>query len=168
MEIRKMRRSDREMDKNGAIDVVDKCAYAVMAVTLPESGPYCVPLSIARKNEYVYFHCTKEGAKIDALKADPRVCITCVGAVEPRKNEFSTVFESAMIFGKAESVENDDEKLMALRIISEKYCPENMHVFEEYAAKSFARTAVWRIKIEHITGKQKKYGPDGRELKKKA
>ena len=40
-----------------------------------------------------------------------------------------------------------------------------MENFEDAIAKSLDRTAVWKIRIENITGKRKKYDKSGEEMK---
>ena len=88
---------------------------ALSAHILTQYGyPYCVPLSIARMENFLYFHCAKSGKKIDCLKFNPNVCISCVGDTQRLDDEFSTLYESAIIFGEAEEVTNDDEKICAL------------------------------------------------------
>ena len=50
-----MRRKDREMPKEFALQVVDKCQYATLSM-ISDGKPYCVPLSIVRIDDFVYFH----------------------------------------------------------------------------------------------------------------
>lgn len=160
-----MRRKDREMSREFALDVVDKCEYAVISMIEPEGLPYCLPITIARDGEYVYFHCGPEGLKVDCLKANPEVCMTCVGDTQRATDKFTTEFESAVLRGKAEEVLEDDEKVHALRIICERHTPANMAEFDKAIEKSLFRTAVWRIRIREITGKRKKYDKNGEEMK---
>lgn len=160
-----MRRKDREMPKEFAEQVADTCDYAVLATVNADGTPYCIPISIARDNDVVYFHCAKEGQKIDNLKRQPEVCISCAGNVTFMKTAFSLEFESAVIKGRAEEVLQDEEKIHALRLISQRYCPEFMHEFEHEIAKSLNYTAIWKVGIKEITGKRKKHDKDGIELK---
>lgn len=151
-----MRRKDREMDGNFALNVADNCAYAVMSVIKPDGSPYCVPLSIAREGGNIYFHCAKEGLKLECLKRDNRVCVCCVGNVKPVPGKFTTEYESAVIDGHANEVDDDEEKISALRAICLKYTPDNMEKFDAAIAKSLERTGIWKIHIESITGKCKR------------
>lgn len=151
-----MRRKDREMDTEFALAVADKCEYAVISMTDGAGMPYCVPVTIARDGQSLYFHCAKEGEKINILRKHPRVCVACVGDTCRAKDKFTTAYESAIIKGTACEVENDEEKIRALRLICERHTPANMGNFDEAVKKSLARTGVWRIEIQTITGKQKK------------
>lgn len=160
-----MRRSDREMPAEFALGVADKCEYAVMSMVDPKGEPYCVPLSIARSGDKIYFHSAKDGFKLDCLRKNPSVCIACVGDTKRAADKFTTEFESAIIRGVCTEVTRDAEKTEALRLICEKHTPSNMADFDNAIARSLARTAVFAVTIESITGKRKKFGPDGKELK---
>lgn len=160
-----MRRKDREMNAEFALAIADKCEWAIMGMVDVNGMPYCIPLSIARFNNAIYFHSAKEGLKIECLKHDSNVCITCVGDTYRMPNEFTTEYESAIITGNAYEITNVDEKIFALKLICERHTPLNMYNFKNAINQSLHRTAVWKIEIGNITGKRKKYGKDGKELK---
>ena len=160
-----MRRHDREMPREFAIEVVDKCEYAVLAMLDPDGAPYCVPLSIVRMGERIYFHSARDGFKLDCLKASPRVCISCVGDTCRAKDKFTTEFESAIVRGTAEVVTDDAERIAALRALCERHTPSNMAQFDAAIERSLARTLVVSVSIESITAKRKKYDKNGEEMK---
>lgn len=160
-----MRRKDREMSKDFALEVADKCEYAVLSMTDVHNAPYCVPISIVRVRQTVYFHCAKEGEKIDCLRANPQVCLACVGDTHRMPNIFTTEFESAILRGTASEVTDAQEKIAALKYLCERHTPTNMANFDSEVASSLDRTAVWKIEIESITGKRKKYDENGKEMK---
>ena len=148
-----MRRKDRETSSEAAFEVVDKCQFAVFSMIDANGMPYCVPLSIARDGDVIYFHCAKDGKKKDCLAANPNVCISCVGNLEALTDKFSVKYESATIFGKAREIEETTEKIHALRILSERHCAEMMPAFDKEAGAAMSRTGVWRVDIEEISGK---------------
>lgn len=150
-----MRRKERETDKAAALEVVDKCAYAVLCMSA-DNRPYAVPVSIARDGGSIYVHCAPEGTKTDVLRANPAVEIVCVGDVRPIEYDFSTEYESAIVFGRATEITEDGEKIRALRLICDRYAPSNPD-FDDAVAKSLKRTAIWKFSIDEITGKHKKY-----------
>lgn len=151
-----MRRKDREMDKDFALSVADKCEYAVLSLITPEGKPYAIPLSVVRYGENMYFHCAMEGEKIDCMRANPNGCMVCVGDTEVQENKFTTKFESAIIKGRLSEVTEESEKIYALRILCEKFTPTNMHDFDNAIKQSLSRTAIWKMSIDEITGKCKK------------
>ena len=160
-----MRRKDRELPRDLALSIADTCAYSVMATVNTDGSPYCVPLSLAREGEWLYFHSAKEGQKIDNLKYRNLVCISCVGNVKAVPGDFSIEFESAIIYGTAHEVTDRDEKINALRLISIRYTPNNMPAFDEAVKQNFDITGIWKVHIDEISGKQKKLDNDGREIK---
>ena len=153
--MRNMRRKDREMSKEFALALADKCAYAVMATVSPDGSPYCVPLSFAREGEWLYFHCAKEGHKIDNLKHRNKVCVSCVGDMNILSEEYSVIYESAVIFGTAHEVTDRDEMVRALATICQRYVSENMKEFDDKVKSDIGRTGVWKIHIDEISGKER-------------
>ena len=160
-----MRRKDREMDENFAMGVVDRCEYAVLSMIDEEGQPYCVPVSIVREDRTVFFHCAKAGKKTDAMLRNPEVCIACVGDTCRALHEFTTEYESAVIRGRAEEVMEEEEKIHALRLLCERHVPTNMENFDREMRRSLAVTAVWKVSMDSITGKRKKYDKNGEEMK---
>jgi hypothetical protein len=153
------------MDRNFALMVADKCEYAVLSTVDAEGAPYCMPLSIARAGEDIYFHSAVQGEKTDCLRREPRVCISCVGETKLVPAEYSTEYESAIIRGLAEEVTDEQEKIHALRLISERYAASNLQAFDKVVAENLRRTAIWRVHITSATGKRIKYDSDGNEMK---
>lgn len=156
-----MRRSDRAQSREFALELMDRCTYGVVSISTGENTPYCLPLSLVRVDNRLYFHCAKAGRKLDLLRRNPRVCVTFVGASEPayvaEKNMYTDYFQSAMVTGTAVEVLEEDEKLDALRALCTKMTPEGMtgDNFERAMAGSLAATGVWRIDMEEITAKAK-------------
>ena len=150
-----MRRKDRERDGDFALSIADKCEWAVVTVVTPEGEPYGVPVSVVRDGDNLYFHTAKEGKKIDALQADPRVWVVCVGDVERAVYSFTTGYESAMFGGECREVTDENEKVRALRLLCEKYTPQNMNNFDSAVEASLPRTGVYRIKLLSSSGKAK-------------
>jgi nitroimidazol reductase NimA-like FMN-containing flavoprotein (pyridoxamine 5'-phosphate oxidase superfamily) len=150
-----MRRKDREMPRDFAEAVIDKCRFAVIATVNPGGTPYCIPLSIVREGEWLYFHCAREGHKIDNLGRQNRVCVSCVGDISLPPDHFTVAYESAIVFGTAEEVTEREERIRALRLICERYTPANMAAFDEEIRKALDATAVWKIHIDEVSGKQR-------------
>lgn len=156
-----MRRSDRAQSLEFAQALIDRCTYGVVAISTGEDTPYCLPLSLVRVDNRLYFHCAKQGRKLDLLRRNPKVCVTFVGTSEPAyvesNNTFTDYFQSAMVTGTASEVLDDDEKIEALRALCTKVTPEGMSGdnFERAVSGSLAVTGVWRIEMEEITAKAK-------------
>ncbi|NLV51892.1 MAG: pyridoxamine 5'-phosphate oxidase family protein [Bacteroidales bacterium] len=166
-----MRKASREMDADFALEVLDKAPYVTVSFTRPDGTPYGVPLSLARTDEKTfYFHCALEGEKLDCIKENPEVCLSavsrCTPTVGPKDGSFTLQYRSAIAVGKAEVVNNDEEKIEGLRAICLRFLPHHMDAFDASIERSLSRTAVVRITLaEPPTGKRKQYDKNGDEMK---
>ena len=160
-----MRRRDREMPVDFALMVTDKCEYAVLSMIDPNGNPYCVPITIVRIDNHIYFHSAHSRFKIDCLRNNNHVCISCVGDTKRSHDKFTTEYESTIIRGNAFEVTNNDEKITALRALCLRHTPTNMDEFDNAINTSLFRTAVWKVAMKDVTGKRKKYDSKGIEMK---
>ena len=166
-----MRKSSREMNSDWALEIMRKAPYITVSFTRADGMAYGVPLSLASVNESTwYFHCAPEGEKLDAIAAYPEVCLSavtkCTPTVGPKEGSFTLQYRSAIAFGKAELVTDTDEKILALRAISERFLPKHMDAFDDAINRSLHRTAVVRITLTSPpTGKRKQYDKNGEEMK---
>ena len=166
-----MRKTSREMDSQWALEVMRKAPYITVSFTRVDGTAYGVPLSLASKDDNVwYFHCAPEGDKLDAIAVNPEVCLSavtkCQPTVGPKDGTFTLQYRSAIAFGKAEIVTDDYEKVLALRLISQRFLPNHMDAFEEAGERSLHRTAVVRIILfDPPIGKRKQYDKNGDEMK---
>ena len=77
---------------------------------------------------------------------------------------FTTEYASTMVKGRVRRAE-DEEKVLALRYICEKYTPTKMMYFREAIEMSKDRVLVYAVDIEEISGKRKKFDSQGEEMK---
>lgn len=148
-----MRRTDRELTAQQAWEIVDGCSDCVLSMVAPDGTPYAVPLNFAREDDRLYFHCAMTGHKLDCLRQNSRVCITCVAdAPSIDQPRLTTRYASAILFGTAEEVQQADEKLHALRLLCQRLAPENPEGQGDFQ-DCIRQTAVWRITVLQISGK---------------
>lgn len=166
-----MRKASREMDSQWALEVMRKAPYITVSFTRVDGSAYGVALSLACTSEGVwYFHCAPEGDKLDAIAVHPEVCLSavtkCQPTVGPKDGTFTLQYRSAIAFGKAERVTDTEEKIEALRVISQRFLPKHMDAFDEAVQRSLHRTEVVRITLLSLpTGKRKQYDKNGDEMK---
>ncbi|MDR2801113.1 MAG: (d)CMP kinase [Desulfovibrio sp.] len=151
-----MRRKDRELAREAALDLLRRAEYGVLALDDGSSWPYAVPLSFVLLGENLYFHCATTGRKLDILKTNNRACFTTVSDVRAVfANSFSTCYTSAMIFGRVLPVEDREEKTRALDALAWKYLPEHAPEAGKHIEKSFQRTTVCKLVPELVSAKSK-------------
>lgn len=182
-----MRRKDREMPVEFGLEVIDRASYGVLSLVNENGEPYGVPLSIVRDGNTLYFHSAQDGSKVKALAGNNLVSVAFVGEVsvpelysnrelnEIVKDEneaglllsrvFTTEFESAIVKGRVELVEDKDEKVKAMKLVCQKHTPTKMAYFPLAVEAELPKANVYRIVIEEIKAKRKRYDSTGEEMK---
>lgn len=153
-----MHRKDREISLQECEDILKKAEYMVMATADSKNIPYAVPLSFVYYEGKIYFHSgMHKGHKASNMAENPYCSVAVVGDTLPvyAKN-FTTYFESAVIFGRVREVSDEVYKKSVLFALAEKYLPEHMDKAEHDISASLARTAVYEISIDGISGKAKR------------
>ncbi len=159
--MKKMRKSDRQLSPEKALEIFDRAPYVTLSMIRPDGSPYGLPLSLVRSDDRTfYFHCADEGEKLDCLAVNPNVSLSAVSRCTPRfeeeKKNFTEYYNSAIAVGVAEKVMDNEEKIMALRLLCQRFLPAYMEYFDEAIARSLSRTTVIRIRlIEAPVGKSK-------------
>ena len=159
--MREMRKAERRKDAAWALEVMDRAPYMTLGLVRPDGTPYCVPLNGVRRDDVTfYFHCASEGEKLDCIRYQPMVSLTAVSRCTPKfeeeKENFTEYYRSAMAIGRAEIVEDADEKREALRLLCQRFLPQYMDHFDSAVTRSLSRTTVVRITLtEPPVGKSK-------------
>jgi nitroimidazol reductase NimA-like FMN-containing flavoprotein (pyridoxamine 5'-phosphate oxidase superfamily) len=148
-----MRRKDKEIKMDEAISFLTKCEYGVLSTVGNDGQPYGVPLNYAYKDNCIYFHCALTGHKIDNIDNNPKVSFCTVGDTKVLPSEFSTNYVSVVVFGVASEVLGT-ERYNALVLLLEKFSPEFMGEGKKYIEEKDKATRVFKIEIEHISGKR--------------
>jgi len=149
-----MRRKDKAMQDGAIIGLLQNGEYGVLSTVDGSEQPYGVPVNYVLINNCIYFHCALEGHKLDNLAANPKVSFCVVGRTKVLPAEFSTEFESVIVFGRASVIEGE-ERYQALNALIEKYSPEFVSEGSAYIEKFDSQTKLVRIEIQQMTGKAK-------------
>ena len=152
---RKVRRKDRILTNNEAVEIIKNNTYGVLSTIGEDDYPYGVPISYVFFNDSIYFHSAIKGHKLDNISNNNKVSFCVVGRTHVLSGEFSTEYESAIVFGRAIEVYENEKNTALLEIIN-KYSSDYIEQGKEYIQKSGKATKVMRIDIEHISGKAKR------------
>ncbi len=150
-----VRRQDRLWSETAARELLNSGEFGTLSMYGTNGYGYGIPISYVTENDSIYFHCAPEGYKLDCLRANNRVCFTVVGHTHVIIGGFTTEYECVMVFGKINTNLSPEEKQHALELLSAKYNPGYEQQTARYIAKSFHRTFVLRLDIEHLSGKTK-------------
>ncbi len=126
-----MRRKDREVrDIHEIFDILIRCNTIRIGIQ-GEKYPYVVPVSfgaeMASEKPVIYFHCARQGMKLDLLKANAHVCVEgdIFIKTETTAHGITTRYESLIGFGECQLVENPDEVIHGLQLLTEHYGYDN-------------------------------------------
>ena len=149
---------NREIKKRPEMDSIINEADVCYVGFVDKDQPYVLPFNFAYRDEQIFLHCDNVGHKLDILGVNPRVCINFNTGNElfNRNKEvgcsWGMKYKSINVYGKAEFIEDYDEKYRVMKDFMMKYAGEDF----EFSEPSIKNVKVIRIRVESITGK--KYG----------
>jgi len=151
---KKMRRKDREItEKKKMLDIISQAQICYLGMS-KNNLPYVIPINFGIHNDTVYFHCAKQGEKIDVLQKNPNVCLVFNIDNELLNNvpqdDWSMYYRSVIAYGKIEFIQDIIEKQEAINIMFRHYGGVNYKL----PKTALERTMFMKVKIEKMTGKQ--------------
>lgn len=148
-----MRRIDKQLSLSDTYALLERGQEGVLG-TISENGyPYTVVLNYVLFNNKVYFHCAKEGHKLDNIVHNNKVSFTVYDNVEIIGEELNTLYQSVTLVGRAKILDASYEVLMAL---INKYASISLEKADIMIKKEIDITTIVEIEIDHITGKMGK------------
>ena len=153
---RKMRRYTQALPESEALEILKKSSSGTLALLGDEGYPYAVPLSYVYAGGRLYFHCAKEGHKIDAIKNCSKASFCVVAEDNVVAEEFTTYFKSVIAFGRIRIIEEASEIRRFIEILSDKYCPVGEELRNKEIDGAMSRLCMLEFSIEHLTGKEAK------------
>ena len=147
-----MRRKDREVTGSMIEEILLQGEFGTLA-TISENGyPYTVPLSYVYYDKAIFFHCAKQGHKLNNIQHNNKVSFSIVTDVNLLPSEFVTNYKSVIAFGEASEVTGDGKE-DALRKLIEKYSADFIREGNDCIQRAQDSTTVIKIDIHHLTGK---------------
>jgi nitroimidazol reductase NimA-like FMN-containing flavoprotein (pyridoxamine 5'-phosphate oxidase superfamily) len=149
-----MRQAEREIKDRGMIDDLMKRAVVCHLGMVDGDEPYIVPMNFGYDGKSLFFHCAKEGRKIDILRRNDKVCFEVDLDTEVVKGDvackWSMRYRSVEGVGRAVMVHDAEGKRHGLNLIMSHYSKGPF----EYAERGFDLALVIRVDIESISGKR--------------
>ena len=154
MMFKQMRRIKQQLSEKECIDILQRQNVGTLALAKNGDYPYALPLNYVYYNGKIYFHCAITGHKIDIIKKQNKAsfCIIDEDTVVPEK--YTTFYRSVIVFGKAEIVEDDVEKMVALKELSYKYVSKDDEAHLKEINGAWNRTCVFSLSIDYLSGKE--------------
>jgi uncharacterized protein len=154
---RVVREADRAVyDREAVYRILDE-GFLCHAGFVVDGQPFVIPTSYGRKDASLYIHGSAASRMLRQLKDGVPACITVTlleGLVLARSIfNHSMNYRSVVILGKATLVDDPEEKLEALRILSEHILPGRWADSRQPNERELKATSVLRVPIEEFSAK---------------
>lgn len=150
-----MRRKRQLLSQEETTAVLNRGTSGVLALSGDDGYPYAVPLSYVYDGEKIYFHCAKNGHKLDAVRRNEKASFCVIDKDEIVPEEYTTYFRSVIAFGRIRILEETGEKWAAIDKLALKYAPNSTVDDREQAIRrEWAPLCVLEMTIDHVTGKE--------------
>ena len=150
-------------DKATVHSVLDAGLIAHVAF-VQDGKPVVVPMLYGRTNETLYLHGARKARVIRLLEGTGTACLNVThidGLVFARSAFNSSMnYRSATVFGPTRLIEDYDDKLAALRVITECTMPGRWDELRAPLEKEVKMTGVIELQIETASAKVSKGMPD--------
>ena len=154
---RPMRRSRQALGIDACKEVLSRGTSGVLALLGDGGWPYAVPMSYAFDGEKLYFHCAREGHKLDAIRREARASFCVVDRDDVKPAEYTSYFRSVIIFGRVRVLEDEAQKRAAIELLARRYFPEDSAENRRRAIeREWAGLCMLEMDIEHMSGKEAK------------
>jgi uncharacterized protein len=159
---RLVREADRAVyDREAAYRILDE-GFLCHVGFVADGQPFVIPTSYGRKDASLYIHGSAASRMLRHMKDGVPVCVTVTlldGLVLARSIfNHSMNYRSVVVLGKATLVEDADEKITALRLLSEHILPGRWADARKPNERELKATSVLRLPIEEFSAKVRK-GP---------
>ena len=152
----------RVYDRETVYRILDE-GFLCHAGFVVDGQPFVIPTSYGRKDASLYIHGSAASRMLRQMKDGVPVCITVTlleGLVLARSIfNHSMNYRSVVILGKATLVDDPEEKLEALRTLSEHILPGRWEDSRQPNERELKATSVLRVPIEEFSAKVRQGPP---------
>jgi nitroimidazol reductase NimA-like FMN-containing flavoprotein (pyridoxamine 5'-phosphate oxidase superfamily) len=154
---RLVREAERAVyDREAAYRILDEGFLCHVGFAV-DGQPFVIPTSYGRKDDSLYIHGSAASRMLRQMKEGIPVCITVTlldGLVLARSIfNHSMNYRSVVVLGKATLVDDPQEKLEALRLLSEHIIPGRWADSRQPNERELKATSILRVPIEEFSAK---------------
>jgi hypothetical protein len=151
-----MRRSDKEITDRATLERILKTTQYITVAMTKDNEPYLVSLSHGYddKQHCIYFHCAKEGKKLDYLQANPTVWGQALIDEGYCQGECDHRYATVMFKGNVTFIEDREQKWRALSAMTRQLDENAEELIYRREQEGVDSAIIGRIDIEYMTGKK--------------
>ncbi len=150
-------------DKQTVHAILDSALVAHVGF-VQDGGPIVVPMIFGREDETIYLHGARKSRVVRLLEQTELAClnVTLIDALVLARSAFNSSmnYRSATIFGEPTLLDNDEDKLHGMRVISEHTMPGRWDELRDSLQKEIKMTGVIALEIESASAKVSTGMPD--------
>ena len=152
---RKMRRFQQQLTEEDCKKVLREEWRGILSVHGENGYPYGVPMDFLYEEDAgkIYFHCAKEGHKLDAIKANDKVSFCVFDKGYHQDGDWALTFHSVIIFGRIQLLPEGEFAAEKLRLLGLK-CYPSVESVDEAMQSATNRAQILELSIDHMTGKR--------------
>ena len=151
-----------EYDREAVYKILDE-GFLCHVGFVVDGQPFVIPTSYGREDANLYIHGSAASRMLRQMKDGVPVCVTVTlldGLVLARSIfNHSMNYRSVVVLGKATLVEDPEEKLTALRTLSEHILPGRWQDVRQPNERELKQTSVLRVPIEEFSAKVRQGPP---------
>lgn len=152
---REMRRKRQALSPQENAAILQKGLSGVLALSGDNGYPYAVPINYVYDDGKIYFHCAKNGHKLDAIQKNAKASFCVIDQDKIVPEEYTTYFRSVIVFGQIRVMKDEQEKRAAIEKLAIKYAPKDTAAGRENAInREWQPLCMLEMCIEHMTGKE--------------
>ena len=156
-----LRRTDKKINDLKEIQKIIQNQDFLTLALCKDNTPYIVSLNYGydANTSCFYFHCAKEGKKIDFLEANPEVYGQILEQLKYKEGECAYAYRSVQFEGTVSFLQDTNEKKQALNLLIDSI--ENPELINKTKQKFVTTSAtekvhIGKISIKEISGKEER------------
>jgi hypothetical protein len=150
-------------DRDTVHRIIDAGLVAHVAF-IQDGAPVVVPMIYGREGETIYLHGARKARVIRLLEETERAClnVTLLDAIVLARSSFNSSmnYRSVTVFGRPRLLESGEDKLYAMRVISEHTMPGRWDELRAPHDREVTMTGVIALEIESGSAKVSAKMPD--------
>ena len=152
---RPIRKKKNELSTEDTKQILREARRGVLAVNGEDGYPYAIPINFIYDETAgrIYFHSSRTGYKLDAIKVCDKVCFTAYGTEIVREEAWAPHMRSAVVFGRCRLLESTPETMALLKRLAMKYYPDEA-LADQAILEGGRAVRMCEIEIEHLSGKE--------------
>jgi nitroimidazol reductase NimA-like FMN-containing flavoprotein (pyridoxamine 5'-phosphate oxidase superfamily) len=153
----KMRRKDKEIKEKVVLEEILRENQVGRLGTSVDGRPYVVPMNFVYTKDRILLHTHRGGKKVKDIQRNPLVCFEVDSGEIVEGDDpcnYSWSYRSVIANGTAAIIEDPEEKLKALRLLSDKYAFGKGRRLDLEKITKFKDLLVVEIRVDEMTGKK--------------